>query len=426
MKNWATGSQLVRDGYVRCVQFHSGADGTAYLKGTVIPRMRPGCYKAFVLLSVDDGKVDRIIGGLCECKAGLSQSCFHVAGLLIMSSYLTDASVTSLPCKWIDPGSGAKSGIAIAKDLPFGRVPFATAWRGRTADPSDLERAIKAEELELSWTAYRQIDRDNTADQAQPCPYPELPDPFTYLKSLADRMGIEKLTVKDLVSSLSLSQQREFLQKATANQASIVHWHSARSLRITSSNSGLICRRRTGPVPPSVLSTVLEERDLSRVRAIQYGRETEEEAVREYLKRMLSSSFSKCGFFVHADEPYLGASPDGLVTVEDCETGCLEIKCTFAHQYHTIPEACEESAFFLEKTSAGIQLKRNHPYYYQVMGQLGVTGLKWSHFVVFTKKDMHIEKIIFDEKLPQEMCVKLRCYYYDVVGPHLLQNLTGE
>ena len=40
------------------------------------------------------------------------------------------------------------SGIAIARDLPFGGVPSATAWKGRTADPSDLEKAIKAEGLE--------------------------------------------------------------------------------------------------------------------------------------------------------------------------------------------------------------------------------------------------------------------------------------
>ena len=45
---------------------------------------------------------------------------------------------------------------------------------------------------------------------------------------------------------------------------------------------------------------------------------------------------------------------------------------------------------FMEKVSdTECKLERDHPYYAQVQGQLGVTGAKWCDYRVYWKGDLH-------------------------------------
>lgn len=43
-----------------------------------------------------------------------------------------------------------------------------------------------------------------------------------------------------------------------------------------------------------------------------------------------------------------------------------------------------------------VQLKKDHSYYYQVMGQLHITRRPLCYFVIYTTKWIHIEKIVYD------------------------------
>lgn len=43
-----------------------------------------------------------------------------------------------------------------------------------------------------------------------------------------------------------------------------------------------------------------------------------------------------------------------------------------------------------------IKLKKEHPYFYQIIGQLRITGRNICFFVVHTKNWTHIEKINYD------------------------------
>ena len=42
---------------------------------------------------------------------------------------------------------------------------------------------------------------------------------------------------------------------------------------------------------------------------------------------------------------------------------------------------------------AKCRLKRDHAYYAQVQGQIGVTGAKWCDFITYTSKGIYIEKL---------------------------------
>ena len=65
----------------------------------------------------------------------------------------------------------------------------------------------------------------------------------------------------------------------------------------------------------------------------------------------------------------------------------------------TIEASCKDSSFYLKTTFDGLRLKQSHVYYYQCQGVLNITGLPWIDFVVYTKKDLFIQRIARDINL---------------------------
>ena len=104
-----------------------------------------------------------------------------------------------------------------------------------------------------------------------------------------------------------------------------------------------------------------------------------------------------CGLFVSKSHPYIGASPDTLVLCSCCQKACVEIKCPYSIRNQSVVGAWNETSF-LEKRDGKIQLKQNHKYYTQIIGQLAMTDCKQCYFVVWTTVDPPlVETIMFDE-----------------------------
>ena len=78
--------------------------------------------------------------------------------------------------------------------------------------------------------------------------------------------------------------------------------------------------------------------------------------------------------------------------------------------------------FFLENVNGELKLKRNHKYYTQVQGLMGVTGARWCDFVVYTSKGMSIERILFDEEYWNTLKGTLKPYYFT----HFLSKAARE
>ena len=82
---------------------------------------------------------------------------------------------------------------------------------------------------------------------------------------------------------------------------------------------------------------------------------------------------------------WLAASPDGLVL--DCSDydntfGLLEIKCPARAEKISLVDLCTKRelkplSFFLQYIDRKFYLKTTHSYYYQVQGQLYITGRPW-------------------------------------------------
>ena len=83
----------------------------------------------------------------------------------------------------------------------------------------------------------------------------------------------------------------------------------------------------------------------------------------------------KCGFVIHPEHCWLGASPDGRVKDLSCDQpdGILEIKCPYSKRDVEPEEACKDPEFYCElKEDSTISLKPRHAYYHQVQLHLYV------------------------------------------------------
>ena len=87
------------------------------------------------------------------------------------------------------------------------------------------------------------------------------------------------------------------------------------------------------------------------------------------------------------------------------------VKCPFTLRNLTPEEACADPNFHCHLVNGKPELKKDHPNYYQVQGQLGLTGLKWCEFVLFFQKGLIIQQIKFDELFWKSMIEKLTKFY---------------
>lgn len=150
-------------------------------------------------------------------------------------------------------------------------------------------------------------------------------------------------------------------------------WFNARHGCLTASRfADVLARKRDGKPTKAyfdLMDTLVAERltgqsiGVGDGPALQWGRDHEDEARREYEVRS-RNLVDLVGFVPHPEVPWLGASPDGLVG----EDGLLEIKCP----YSTLVQ--------IARVQAGVVPPEYQP---QMLLQLICTGRKWVDFVSY-------------------------------------------
>lgn len=210
-------------------------------------------------------------------------------------------------------------------------------------------------------------------------------------------------------SNLFLSQSQSVaLEHDTRQQGATDLWHLVRSSRLTSSNFKAICSRR-GDFEGLALR--LKEASRKTTRAMRRGLAQEPIAAQRYTA-ITGNQVFPCGFVVNPHAPHLGTSPDRRVVEEEDACGLLEIKCPSKTSY-------KECSYLVEKLGGGYKLNENHAHYFQVMGQLGLTGMPWCDFFVMGQEDHHLERIYFDAEKWAAMKIKLDWFFFYVFLNHI-------
>ena len=148
--------------------------------------------------------------------------------------------------------------------------------------------------------------------------------------------------------------------------------------------------------------------------------------IEEYENHMKTKGINckavKTGLKICEPNPFLGATSDGIIKLDDGTEGLIEIKNILQTESTLIKDAAKhEKNFCLSNTdNDNIQLKRNHKYYYQIQGQLNIHEKQWCDLVIRRTNpyDIYIERIERDIRLwTNKMVPKLSAFYFSHILP---------
>ncbi|KAJ3590685.1 hypothetical protein NHX12_008634 [Muraenolepis orangiensis] len=259
----------------------------------------------------------------------------------------------------------------------------------------------------------------------------------------AQKSEVEGGNAQDIILGLEGEELEssivEEIEVLTRGQRENPAWFDYRKNRITASNVHNIahCRfvaRKSSTPPASYLADITGHKgERVQTRAMTWGVDNEAPAVKLYevlkSQRLGREVFVQdSGLFIDHKRPWLGASPDGIVTdkLSGQQLLCLEVKCPFKHKDRTVEEACrEDPAFCLQIQSEEelhgqrpvYQLKQKHSYYSQIQCQLAVTGMKQADLVVFTLKETALVPVTFNPEFWEQTLTKLQIFYEEVLLP---------
>jgi hypothetical protein len=125
-------------------------------------------------------------------------------------------------------------------------------------------------------------------------------------------------------------KNRDSIRSATSQsqQSGSSDWHKERSIRITSSNFGMILGYRGKKARMSHIKTLMGYYGNLQKKCLAHGQDFEPVARRCYINET-RNQVTPCGLVISKDFHFLAASPDGLVTDITGKKGLLEIKCPF-------------------------------------------------------------------------------------------------
>ena len=152
---------------------------------------------------------------------------------------------------------------------------------------------------------------------------------------------------------------------------------------------------------------------------IMWGQMHEDLAIRAYMSQT-NNRVEKVGLCLF-ECGYLGSSPDGLVYTASNETGVLEVKYPFKYRELTVNDMIkaelgtkeEKKAFFLKKDGT---LNQKHGYWHQVQAEILGANVGWADFVIWTKKDLRIIRVLKDVSWATNI-EKLSDFYINVLLP---------
>lgn len=125
-----------------------------------------------------------------------------------------------------------------------------------------------------------------------------------------------------------------------------------------------------------------------------------------------------CGLFIDLDNGFLAASPDGLIGAD----GIAEVKCPESRKNEEPAKAAE---LYNDRRYTGEtpKLSTRHYIYYQIQGQLHITGREFCEFIVYANQKIHVQRIHSDNDFWRtEMEPLLTRFYNECVLPELVDS----
>ena len=158
------------------------------------------------------------------------------------------------------------------------------------------------------------------------------------------------------------------------------------------------------------------------VAALLWGQQHETDALQSYQMSLGSGlTVHEVGVFI-GNSGFLGASPDGIV--KDCSghtVHLVEVKCPYKARSKTVEEMYDDASFCCSLVNGKPTLRQDHDYYYQVQGQMAITGIHTCDFVVWTPLNFLVITLVFDEGFWKTQCYpSLKNFYFNIMLPEIV------
>jgi putative phage-type endonuclease len=193
-----------------------------------------------------------------------------------------------------------------------------------------------------------------------------------------------------VLAALSFPMRSKKMEKQRSNA-----WFEKRKGRVTGSNVGAILGLNKYKTADDVLREMVRawhgaEREFEGNQATEWGTFNEDGAIAEY-QMETGNKVEECGFFVHPEHEWLGASPDGLIGAD----GTVEIKCPYG-----------------KRDSADFKPLDDQPHYAaQVQIEMACTGRTWCHFYQWSPKGTKLERVEIDPLFLEWAIPELRRFH---------------
>ena len=435
-----SGCNLYRCGHVQKIEVcHASSSDKVYIRADCLPEMRKDrVYK--IILKLDSGSYE-IDGAECGCPAGRGPraSCKHIAALCYALEEF--ARLKQLPSfqtsterlqTWNQPRPRKFQPIPVEsmrarmhEIMPPSIRPLQQTRVASHFDPRPEGMRVlgptASETLRCSLLGLNKpcgflhvlvpdvvkIEHDHTYCSKRTTTT-DAPSPSILATSTDDHVNYrtrelssDEIAIRKKSFNVSTALQHS-IEERTRKQFQTEEWHRLRVQRITSSTCGLILTQKKKTV--ALLRQCLYSKPLLHPLPlpIAWGRENEQIACRKYEEFMVRNGHSglttsPCGFIIHPEKSWLGASPDAKVfdPSSNLQNGIAEFKCPYSKRDKSPQEACSDQGFFCEMVNGKFSLKRNHQYYHQVQLQLYVatTRASWCDFCVYTPVGIATERI---------------------------------
>lgn len=212
-------------------------------------------------------------------------------------------------------------------------------------------------------------------------------------------------------------------------------WYAARRHRITASNFGAAANHHKLSPRHELVRAMLWKHTFTGNEMTAWGTDKEPVACDWYEKRgqerVGKDNFwvEDTGLNVDVQRPWLAVSPDGLVHERDPETGervdyLLEIKCPWSLKDR---KKGDGDFYPVVDLPNGVSGPIPHYYYDQIQGVMGVLGLPYADFLVWTPEEAQVTRFPFDRKYwEEELFPALREFFFEHYVPAAVDLLNGR
>ena len=419
-------------------------------------------YDVWIIIRKDDGDAPggQILSAYCTCTAGMLGSCNHIAGVLFRIEHavktgMTKPTSTSQLCEWTIPKKRTKinpqkvtdfvwkkshytkSQIDVSKENEMSAkkrsfTPLTKSQESKIQDVGqirqELHTLLQSDMPNSCFSLLMDKRRIETGEKIEqvPATLSEIAASIPKDRTLNDQKTL-------LMSKIKMSEeQRESLMKVTLRQSESMEWKAHRCGRVTASLFHRLClrakslRKDSNEDPTSVINAVMKDQPCIQTKSMKHGISMEPVAKRAYMCVMKSEhklfKGRECGLIVHIDKSYVAASPDLLVECKCCGEGLCEIKCPESIK-HQKPSVNNVPYLDIDKERT-VVVKKKHPYYFQIQGQMGITGGKYCDFFVYTHHGHICTRILFDQDVFNDIMKELTWFWENYIIDELLTRDT--